>query len=297
VGRGATLATVTFAALTDPEALRALGLGLAIPSLCVSAGLLAFVAFVHRGPRAEVFALVRLAQRAAAVAVAGAAIEAAGVARLFGTGWTDALTSGRAPAALLRLAGAALIVIGLFEPPVTRRVGDADEERWSPAGAGVFAAVGALVGLVSFQFDGHTVSRGPRGVHAALDFVHVTAGSVWAGGVIGLVAVYLRRRTAVVGLAHAFGRLATVTLVVVAAAGVAMSLLIVETPGDYVDSPWGRRLLIKLAAVAVAAAIGTYHHFRAVPTGADLRRSLTVEALALLAVLVVTALLVRASPV
>jgi hypothetical protein len=43
--------------------------------------------------------------------------------------------------------------------------------------------------------------------------------------------------------------------------------------------------------------IGTYHHFRAVPAGADLRRSLTVEAAALLGVLVVSAFLVRASPV
>jgi hypothetical protein len=176
VGRSATLATVTLAALTDPEPLRALGLGLTIPSLCVSAGLLAFLAFVHHGPRAEVFALVRLAQRAAAVAVAGAVLETAGIARLFGTGWADALTNGRAPAALLRLAGSALIVIGLFEAPVTRRLSDPDGERWSPVGAGVFAAVGALIGLVSFQFDGHTVSRGPRAVHAALDFVHVTAG-------------------------------------------------------------------------------------------------------------------------
>ena len=288
---------MTLAALTDPEPLRALGLGLAIPTLCLSAGLLAFVAFVHRGPRAEVFALAPLALWAAVVAVAGAAIEVAGIARLFGTSWTDALVDGRAPAALLRLAGATLIVLGLFEAPVTRPVGELDEERWSAAGAGVFAAVGALVGLVSFQFDGHTVSRGPRAVHAAIDFVHVTAGSVWAGGVVGLVVVFHRRRTSVTGLAHAFGRLATVTLVVVAAAGVVMSLFIVDAPGDYVDTPWGRRLLIKLAAVAVAAAIGTYHHFRAVPTGADLRRSLTVEAAALLAVLVVSAFLVRASPV
>jgi copper transport protein len=296
VGRGATLATVTLAALTDPEPLRALGLALTIPTLCVAVGLLAFLASVHRGPRAEVFALVRLAQRAAAVAVAGAAIEAAGIARLFGTGWTDALTDGRAPAALLRLAGAALIVIGLFEPPVTRCLTDPDGERWSPVGAGVFAVVGALIGLVSFAFDGHTVSRGPRPVHAALDFVHVTAGSVWAGGVVGLVAVYLRRRASVAGLAHAFGRLATGTLVAVAAAGVAMSLLIVDTPGDFADTPWGRRLLIKLAAVAIAATIGTYHHFRAVPAGTDLHRSLAVEAVALLGVLVITAFLVRASP-
>lgn len=287
---------MTVAALTDPESLRALGLGLAIPAVCVSAGLLAFAAFVHRGPRAEVVALARLAQWAAVLAVAGATIEITGIARLFGSGWADALSDGRAPAALLRLIGSALVVIGLFESPVTRQMDDGDE-RWSPAGAGVFAAVGALVALVSFQFDGHTVSRGPRAAHAALDFVHVAAGSVWAGGVVGLVVVYARRRTSVADLAYAFGRLATVSLVVVAAAGAAMSLLIVDTAGDFVDTPWGRRLLIKLAAVAVAATIGTYHHVRAVPTGADLRRSLTVEAVALLGVLAVSAFLVRASPV
>lgn len=281
------------------ETLRALGLVVAIPGVALSAGLVVFAATVHRGPQSEVLAVVRLAHRLAALAVVGAALEIAGVAKLFGEGWTDALTD-HSPGALLRLLGAGLVVAGLFEPPDTQP-GERGE-RWLPTGPGVFALAGAIVAVVSFGFDGHTVSRGPRVAHAVVDAVHVAAGAVWAGGVVGLVAVaWLRRRPfpgpalSLGELAHAFGRVATVALLAVVAAGVGLTLFVVERLGDVVDSPWGRRLLIKLAAVAVAAALGAYHHFRDVDPH-RLRRTLAVEAAALVGVLVVTAFLVRASP-
>lgn len=284
-------------AAASADTLRAVGLALAVPGACLSAGLLVFAGTVHRGARCEVLALVRLAQWCAVVASIGAAVEIWGVARLYGDGWVDALTD-RAPAALLRLVGAALVVLGLFEPPETRLLGDGGEQRWTPGGAGVFAVAGAAAALVSFGFDGHTLSRGPRVVHALVDVVHVVAGSVWAGGVVGLLTVWIARRASgppLTPLVHGFGRVATVSLAGVAAAGVVMTLLIVDSPSDAVSSPWGRRLLIKLAAVALAAGLGAHHHFRT-PAGGRLGRTLAVEAAALTGVLVVTTLLVRASP-
>lgn len=287
-------------AATEAETLRALGLLLAIPGVALSVGVLAFAGVVHRGPRSEVLALVRLAHRLAAVVVVGAAVEIAGVARLFGDGWSDALTD-RAPAALLRLLGGGLIVAGLFETPDTRP-GSAGE-RWVPTGAGVFALAGAVAALVSFAFDGHTVSRGPRLAHAVIDIVHVAAGAVWAGGVLALVVVAVQRRRSspapvpsVSELVHAFGRIATIALAAVAAAGIGLTLLVIDAAGDLTGSPWGRRLLLKLAAVVAATALGAYHHFRTPTDDARLRRTLAVEAAALVAVLVVTAFLVRASP-
>lgn len=279
------------------DALRASGLGLALPGVCLAAGVLAFAATIHRGPFSEVVALARVAHVAALIGVLGAALEIAGVARLFGEGWTAALTD-RAPAALLRLLGAGLIVIGLFEVPDTRRV--ADGERWLPSGAGVFAVIGAATAVASFAFDGHTVSRGPRAVHAAVDLVHVGAGSVVAGGVVALAIVAARRYRVgddapVADMVHAFGRVATVAFGAVAVGGAVMAVFVLDSFAALTDSPWGRRLLIKLAAVAVAVAVGAWHHVRPA-AGRRLVRTLATEAAVLTAVLVVSSLLVRASP-
>lgn len=280
----------------DADTLRAFGLGIAMPGVCLAAGVLTCAALVHRGPEGEVHLLVRLAHRLAALAVGGAIVEVAGVARVFGEGWGDALTD-RSPGALLRLLGAGLVVAGLFETPDTRPVGDAGELRWSPAGAGVFAIAGALVALVSFGFDGHTVTRGPRAAHAIASFVHVSAASVWAGGAVGVLAVWLVRRgpdAAPVGeLTRAFARWALVALVVAGAAGTLLTLFVVDSAGDLTGTTWGRWLLVKSALVVIAAATAGWALRR---TAAAPRPVLPVTAVALVAALVATTFLVRAAP-
>jgi len=78
--------------------------------------------------------------------------------------------------------------------------------------------------------------------------------------------------------------------------------LIIESPADLVDTDWGRRLLIKLVAVAVAGLIGSYHHRVAVPalhsggSTAVFHRTLLTEAALLVGVVVVTSWLVVAMP-
>jgi copper transport protein len=85
-----------------------------------------------------------------------------------------------------------------------------------------------------------------------------------------------------------------------------MSLMIVDGFGDYVDTAWGRRLIVKVLAVAAAAAFGAYNHFRLVPRltanpdDDDVMRrvnaTLAVELLILAFVVVATAYLVNTSP-
>lgn len=283
-----------------------MGLALAVPGLAVAAGVLVFLACVHRGPRSEVLVLARVALWAGVLALLGTLVEVAALARLYDDGWAGVLTD-RAPAALLRLVGTGLVVVGLFEVPELRPVTNGSV-RWSAAGPGVFAAVGAAVGLASFQFDGYTVTRGPRVLHAAASFVHVAAASVWAGGIVALLVVVAVRRRAAAGntgdvraLTHTLGRIALAALVAVAAAGTVLAVLIVDRPGQLVDTPWGRRLAAKLVLVMAAVGAGAYHHVRT-RSGVDgssvrLDRALTIEAAALLGVLVVTALLVGSSAI
>lgn len=277
-------------AVTLPP-VRAVGLAMAIPGLAVASGVLVFLAFVHRGPRREVLMLARLAVWSAALAVVGALVEIAGVADVLDESFADALRSGDASAGLLRLLGAGLIVLGLFEPPVLTEVGvgtgvDGASLRWSLGGSGVLAAAGTLVGVLSYSFDGHTTTRGPRAVHAALDAVHVAAGSVWAGGAVALLALAVLG-AGVAAPAGRFGRVAFTGLVATGLTGALMSAFVADSASDYWLTPWGRWLLVKLGFVAVA--------------GAAIRgRRLVlaaVQATALVAVLVAVGLLVRAAPV
>ena len=73
------------------------------------------------------------------------------------------------------------------------------------------------------------------------------------------------------------------------------------------STEWGKVLLLKLAAVAAAAALGAYNHFRLRPAldaapddpglNVVVRNTLTAEAILLLFVVVVTSALVAASAI
>jgi copper transport protein len=303
--------------------LERIGLAGSLTGALLAAGLLIFLAVVHRGPTREVGMLIRLAGAAGALVVIGAAVEVAGAARVLEVGWWDALR--QSSAAMLRLLAGVLVVLGLFQHTASVvdpsaasdadvdvasvRAGDGDRVvRWVPDAASAFGIAGAAVGLLSFGFDGHTVSQGPRAIHALVDLVHVTAGSVWFGGVVALAVVAVHRRGTSVPaspLVVRFSSIATVALIAVALAGALMSLMITDGFGDYTGTPWGRILLVKVGAVALAVAVGGYNHFAIVPTmerdpddralASRARITLTVEAILLLFVAIATVFLTTAS--
>jgi len=191
-----------------------------------------------------------------------------------------------------------------------------------PSAASSFALVGAALAVLSFAFDGHTVTTPPRTLVAVLDVVHVAAGAVWLGGVVGIVVVsqfFRRGGGSIAGLLLRFSGVAAISLLAVAVAGALMSWAIVDGLRDYVDTEWGQRLIAKVAVVSIAAAGGAYNHFRLVPrlaahgqtAGTDTRdiagelapaeifarKVLIIEALALVGVLALTVILVQASTV
>ncbi len=283
-------------------------------------GLLVFITVVHRGDRGEVRALVRVVRVAGAVTLVGAAVEVAGTAAIFDEAWSDALTGSNGSAAMMRLFAGALILLGLLDDtvdvddPVVDGSAPASEPeapelvRWLPGASSAFGLAGAVAGVLSFGFDGHTVSKGPRVIHALVNVVHVVAGSVWFGGVVGLLVVaVLRRRSdrSTGALVITFSSLATFALIIVVAAGVLMSLIITDGFGDFTGTDWGRTLIVKTGVVVAAAAIGAYHHFVVVPDledGADpkpmerrARITFAVEAMLLTGVVVATVFLVGAA--
>lgn len=100
-----------------------------------------------------------------------------------------------------------------------------------------------------------------------------------------------------------FSVVASIALVVVGAAGVAMAVMILDSPSQLWASPWGRLLLAKTLFVVAAAAGGAYNHRVLVPqlerrgdeaTSQKLRVVVTGESVALVLVAVLTAFLVAA---
>ena len=181
--------------------------------------------------------------------------------------------------------------------------------RWFPESS-MSALVGAAAILASFWFDGHTVSKGPRPLHAVLNSVHVAAGSVWAGGVVAMAAVtWWRYRsgrpTRATELIVRFSSVATVSLIAVAGAGMLMAVFVLDSFGELTSTEWGRILLLKTVAVAIAVGGGIHNHFSLLPAlqaapddeelASELRSTVTAEAIMLAFVVVVTAWLVAAA--
>ncbi len=214
----------------------------------------------------------------------------------------EVATSSIGVALALRLVGGALLGFG-----TSIRRG----EEAPAAGSGpttVLPALGALFVLISFSFDGHTVSEGPRWLHALADVAHVGAASVWAGGVLMLAATAFRRRQepgAATGLAASFSVVAAIAVTIAGIAGIALSAIILDDVTELWSTPWGRIVILKVVVVSAAAAAGAYNHFVLLPALAErprdaetleqLRATLVAEATAMGVAIVLTAFLVGAT--
>jgi putative copper export protein len=102
-----------------------------------------------------------------------------------------------------------------------------------------------------------------------------------------------------------FSVVATVALVAVGVAGIALAAIILDAPSDLWATEWGRTLIAKTLLVAAAAAAGGYNHAVVIPrleaapdnpaVVGHFRSVIAAEAVLLVAVVVVTGLLMGAS--
>jgi len=162
-------------------------------------------------------------------------------------------------------------------------------------------ALGFASGL---SLSGHSaVEPNSSSLSQVADFLHLSAASLWAGGLIAIVfAVWPLapelRRDAFLG----FSRLATVLVALLVVAGTYLAILRLPAVHDLWSASYGRVLLVKLAIVCVALTWGAAHHFLVRPrlergdAPGGLRRSLFGEASVALAVLFAAAVLVNSAP-
>ncbi len=156
------------------------------------------------------------------------------------------------------------------------------------------------------SLSGHSAADAGSSWKSALaDWAHLSAASLWIGGLVQLVVVVWplmpdARRTAFL----AFSRLATVCVAVLLLAGVYLSILRLPQLNDLWTTGYGRVLLVKIGLVSLALAWGGLHKLVAVPAIARggegglprLRGSLVGESMVGMAVLLAAAVLVDAKP-
>ncbi len=185
----------------------------------------------------------------------------------------------------------------------------AGDEAWHVSGSPA-AFFGFMLLVGSFLFDGHTVSEGPRWIHGLANAIHVTTAATWAGGVTMLAIVIARRHrrgadTRALQLAVRFSVVATIGLIAAAAAGMALTVVILDSVSEIWSTPWGRLLIAKVLLVSVVATGGGYNHRVVIPAlerspddetvAHRFRTIVTFEAVGLVVVTVLTAILISTS--
>jgi copper transport protein len=161
--------------------------------------------------------------------------------------------------------------------------------------------VAFVLGLVfasGLSLSGHSSVSGAEEV---ADWLHLSAATLWVGGLIQLgVVVWPTAPEFRATAFRRFSRLATLCVAVLVAAGTYLSIERLPALHDLWRSGYGHVLLVKLALVALALAWGAAHQFLAMPRlerhGARIARSLLGESAVAMAVLLAAAVLVDSKP-
>jgi len=320
------------------DSVNTLGRIVSLAGAMIAIGGLVFAAMVMRGDESDIRSVLFCVRRAAMLLTTGALVELVAQVAVTDGRWSavwspsavgDVVASSFGIAVGLRFLGGVLLGAGARlhvddasidrDPIIAIRelatVGTGEpylhssDKAWrTETGTGAFG--GALVVLASFLFDGHTVTEGDRLFHAAVNMAHVTAGAIWAGGVLMLAHVVWRRHrrgadTRALQLAIRFSVVAAIALVTAGIAGAVLAIIVLDSVSELWSTPWGRLLLMKMAIVGAAAAAGGYNHRVLIPelstdpndalTTERFRAVVTAEAIALTIVIATTALLVGAA--
>jgi copper transport protein len=144
----------------------------------------------------------------------------------------------------------------------------------------------AFVLLPAPTLAGHALDPGRPRIIVAVDLLHVTAASVWLGGLAAL-ALALGSREDRSRMLRRFSNLALASVLVIATTGVIRAFSELDSVSQLWSTGYGRVLLVKSGLLTVLIAIGWLNRYRLVPRLSfhGLRRSVAAE-LALFVVLV-----------
>jgi len=186
------------------------------------------------------------------------------------------------------------------------------QRRW----AAVMAAVMAVIAFTR-SATGHSADQGDFTLMEFMDWLHILAGSVWAGGVVAFTLMLLNgfmNKTATAPrfnfFVHRLSRLATAAVLVVLVSGAYNTWQKLLTIDTLWETDYGRHLLWKIGLVGIMLGLGAANRFLHLkklpmdsPGGANeaaaqrlFRRFLRIEALAAVAVFIAAAILINTLP-
>lgn len=170
-----------------------------------------------------------------------------------------------------------------------------ERARWTQLGVGAALAVGMAV---TFAGTGHAATTNPEWVSMASDVLHVLAMAAWLGGLALLtVGVLPRREPDELRVAlPAFSRVALIAIATLAITGLYQALRGVQTVDALFTTTYGQLVVVKVVLFGGIVLLGNFARtalHRDVVTSAErVRRSVLVEIVLAVGVLVATSILV-----
>jgi len=134
--------------------------------------------------------------------------------------------------------------------------------------AGALGAAAAV--LVVPGTSGHAGQTSPRGLAIALDWLHLAAGAIWVGGLIGLLVLWrslpvARRVAGLVVSVPRFSNTAFVSVMVLIASGTWASVLHLPTVASLWQTSYGQAILVKVGLLACAMLLAAVNLVRTKP--------------------------------
>ncbi len=136
------------------------------------------------------------------------------------------------------------------------------------AGAGALTAAAAVLLLPGIA--GHAAQTAPRGLSVLLDWVHLVSGSLWLGGLVGLLVLWgsLPAGRRVPGLAVCvprFSNVAFVSVVFLLGSGVGATIIHMPILAALWQTSYGVAILVKIGLLAAALVFGAVNLLRTKP--------------------------------
>lgn len=159
-----------------------------------------------------------------------------------------------------------------FAGLITLLVDKPKQPRRSVAGlvalSGALAAAAAV--LVLPGASGHAGQTSPRGLSVLLDWLHLVSGSVWIGGLLGLLLIWrsLPADRRVAGLAVCvprFSNVAFASVIVLFSTGVAATILHLPVLAALWQTNYGKVILIKVGLLAATMPLAATNLLRTKP--------------------------------
>ncbi len=148
-----------------------------------------------------------------------------------------------------------------------------DRERRSVAE--LVAASGAVLGSAAVLeipgAVGHAGQTSPRGLSLLFDFIHLSAGSIWLGGLIGLLVLWFtlgsaNRARALNVVVPRFSNVALVSVILLIASGTGSTIVHMPAINALWETSYGVAILVKIGLLSAALVFGAINLLRTTPS-------------------------------